>query len=152
MDLTLSRTKLTSCATLGTLSIGDVPFCRSLEDVVRKDPNASTPANEGKVWGATAIPAGSYNVVIAPSPKFQKQMMRLEDVPGFTGILIHAGNSPEDTHGCILLGYAFDAVGNIKGGTSRAAVVELFIRVQEALQKPEQVTITITDDFPEAPL
>lgn len=57
-----------------------------------------------KVKGHTAIPEGSYPVAITYSPKFKSYLPLVLQVPGFEGIRIHAGNSAEDTEGCILLG------------------------------------------------
>ena len=149
MKIELHRRKLTAKATLGDLFVDGVFECHTLEDVVRlNDP--TTPQNEGaKVWGATAIPAGVYKVIINLSQRFKRLMMRLLNVPDFTGILIHGGNTAEDTHGCILVGQEL-AGETIKAGTSTPAVKALQAKVQAALDRGEEVTIAITNDFLEA--
>ncbi|UPW41699.1 hypothetical protein [Peromfec virus RodF8_16] len=50
------------------------------------------------------IPAGSYIVDWCMSPRFGKRTLRLRTVPGRQGILIHAGNFPSQSKGCILVG------------------------------------------------
>lgn len=97
--------------TIGRLSVDGTYFCDTLEDTVRPLPATcpDTPRGRdchctGKVWGATAIPPGTYRVVMGHSPRFGRQMMRVEGVPHFRGILIHAGNTARDTAGCILVG------------------------------------------------
>lgn len=82
--------------TIGRLSIDGKYFCDTLEDTVR-------PAGV-KIPGRTAIPAGKYKIKLTESLRFKKLMPRLENVPGFTGVLIHAGSTAEDTRGCILVG------------------------------------------------
>lgn len=50
-----------------------------------------------------AVPAGTYPITFAFSHKFNRYMPFV-GVSGRVGIMIHPGNSPEDTKGCILLG------------------------------------------------
>ena len=81
--------------TIGKMWIDESYFCDTLEDTVRKGE---------KVYGKTAIPAGTYKVKKTFSPRFQKILPEILNVPGFSGVRIHAGNTAEDTDGCILLG------------------------------------------------
>ena len=104
MRLRLSRRWFTERSTIGQLYVDDVEECFTLEDMVRRDPDPATSANEAKVPGRTAIPAGRYCVVITPSRRFKADLPELLDVPGFTAIRIHAGNTDADTEGCILVG------------------------------------------------
>ena len=92
MKLKLERLYLKPDYTIGKLYIDGKYFCDTLEDQVRKIP------------GRTAIPAGVYEVIVNISPRFRRKLPRLLDVPGFDGILIHRGNTAEDTSGCILVG------------------------------------------------
>ena len=139
MELTLTRT-LEETATPGALSVDGVFECWTLEDRVRK----LGPKGEGKVMGDTAIPAGRYPVTINLSPRFKRPMIRLLDVPFFAGILIHGGNTTEDTHGCILVGDAM--IGDsICAGTSTPAIRRLQAKVQAALDRGEPVWITIVE-------
>lgn len=80
-------------------------FCNTLEDVVRV-----LNKKEDKIQGETAIPAGKYQVVMSFSNQFQKVMPLLLNVPYFSGVRIHSGNTDKDTEGCIIVG-----VNNIKG-------------------------------------
>jgi len=132
--------------------VNDVFQCYTLEDMVREDPNPATPQNEAKVMKETAIPSGVYKVIINMSPKFKRMMMRLLDVPGFDGILIHGGNTVEDSAGCILVGNAIGQslvmnrmVDAIMAGTSTPALHSLQAKVQTALDAGEEVTLEILD-------
>ena len=49
------------------------------------------------------IPAGDYIATWHNSPKFGR-CYKLQDVPGRSEILIHHGNYPKNTEGCILIG------------------------------------------------
>ena len=77
--------------TQGILMIDGVYFCHTLE------PRWRNLRREEKVKGKTAIPAGSYIVMMAPSQKFKKVMPYLMDVPGFQGVMMHVGNTSKDT-------------------------------------------------------
>jgi hypothetical protein len=84
------------------LSIDGQPFCATLEDVVREVPGV--PVHAWKVPGNTAIPSGMYEVEITYSQRFKRDLPLLLNVPGFAGIRIHAGNTEDETSGCILVG------------------------------------------------
>jgi hypothetical protein len=84
--------------TIGHLYIDGNFYCDTLEDCYRKLPE------EKKVIGNTAIPFGEYRVTMSFSERFKKVMPEILNVPYFEGIRIHAGNTNEDTSGCILVG------------------------------------------------
>lgn len=134
MNITLQRRKSEGKATIGELSVAGTRICYTLEDVVR----------ETKIYGETAIPAGEYKVIITPSPRFKCNLPLLVDVPGFDGVRIHPGNFPADTHGCILPGttVAPDKQAVLQ---SKAAYDKVNKLIQTALDKGEQVTLTITN-------
>lgn len=119
MKLRLVRKYLKETYTVGKLYYYNenskewVYFCDTLEDKVRdlnKDGDLND-SGEGKVYGKTAIPYGTYRVDITLSPKFQRYLPLLIDVEHFKYIRIHAGNSIKDTDGCILVGE-----NKVKGG------------------------------------
>jgi hypothetical protein len=140
MHLALHRVEAVGDATIGEMYLDGTFFCYTLEDVVRD----LGPNGEGKVWGKTAIPAGTYEILLSFSPKFQRLMPRLMDVPFFDGILIHKGNTAENTHGCILVGDVRDGA-TIKQST--AAYERLFPAIAEVAGRGEHTTITITNNF-----
>jgi GH24 family phage-related lysozyme (muramidase) len=96
LELHLQRHTLLADRALGSITRNGVHQCYTCEDAVR-------PAGV-KVAGKTAIPAGRYRVTVEYSPGFGKRFPRLQAVPGFEGILLHGGNGPEDSRGCILVG------------------------------------------------
>lgn len=118
--------------TIGKLYIDGKYFCDTLEDTVR-------PAGV-KIPGRTAIPAGKYKIKLTESLRFGRLMPRLENVPGFTGVLIHAGSTAEDTRGCILVGK-----NRVKGKVldSRETFARLFKLLFVAERGGETVEIEI---------
>lgn len=129
MKLLLKRLHKTDKSTIGELSIDGKFECYTLEDVERAE----------KVFGKTAIPKGTYEIIMTMSNRFKKMMPLLLNVPGYEGVRIHSGNNAEQTEGCILCGQtrSIDFIGN-----SRKAIAEIYPKIQTALEK-EKVTITI---------
>ena len=130
MQITLKRTILTQASTVGKLSINGKFFCYTIEDRITLQ----------KIDANSAIPAGTYDVIINESPRFKRKMPRLLDVPDFTGILIHWGNKAGDTEGCILVG---NTVSKNFIGNSRATFNKVYKRIDDALAQGP-VTITIS--------
>jgi hypothetical protein len=144
MILTLKREPSSTTCTIGDLAIDGVHECYTLEDVVRID-NPATPDDEGKkVYGRTAIPAGRYKIVIDYSQRFQCDMPRLLDVPGFIGIRIHPGNTDADTLGCILVG-AVKLTEMIS--ESRVAYNRLFDKLVQARNTGEELWIDVMTTY-----
>jgi hypothetical protein len=93
--MTLQREPSAGDCTHGVLTAAEWTG-QTLEDVIRP---------EGvKVYGATAIPAGRYPVRITRSTRFGRMLPEICDVPGFSGVRIHPGNTARDTEGCVLVG------------------------------------------------
>ena len=134
MKLVLARTWLTEVSTIGTLTDGDARLCYVLEDKYRGD----NPAD--KVPGETAIPCGTYEIIITRSDRFGVDMPLLLFVPGFVGVRIHAGNAPKDTKGCLLVGLDRGPDQVLR---SREAYAMVFSRIQSARAKGELVHIDI---------
>jgi len=137
MNLTLHREPSAENATLGELFVNGTYECKTLEDVVRD----LGPNGEGKVPGATAIPAGRYQVIINMSPRLKRMMMRLLEVPHFDGVLIHSGNTDADTAGCILVGQVVDGPDRIHGGSLALPILQR--KIQDALDAGEQAWIEV---------
>lgn len=121
------------------LYIGNDFECYTLEDVVREV--EGKPVKDWKIKGETAIPRGTYNVVLHMSPRFKKTLPMLENVPGFEYILIHQGNWAKNTEGCILVGSA--KVSDVMIGGSKTAFDKLMPKIEAALKNKEKVTVTI---------
>lgn len=117
LQLILQRRTFTSKSTCGDLSIGDRHECYTLE----------LPDKDG--LPGSCIPRGIYPVTIDWSPRFARPLPHINDIPNRSNILIHWGNIPGNTEGCILVGRTSlpDFVGE-----SRFAFEALFPKIGEA--------------------
>lgn len=132
MRLKLVRKQENEKCTIGELYVNDQFFGYTLEDVVREPFK--------KIYGETAIKAGTYRVVLSFSPTFKEELPLLMNVPFFTGIRIHAGNTALDTKGCILVGNRTNFKDRITG--SRTALNRLMTMLRRA-GRSNAITITI---------
>jgi hypothetical protein len=107
MKLKVVRETKNEFCTIGSLFINDVFFCYTLEDKDRglKQSDSLLFIQAKKIFGLTAIPSGFYKLTVNQSPKFKRMLPRILDTKGFSGVLLHRGNSANDSLGCILLGY-----------------------------------------------
>lgn len=138
MKLTLTRTEFTDKSTIGKLYIDGVFECFTLEDRYRE--KDGRPVREWKVQNSTAIPKGTYRMLLTHSPRFKRVLPILLDVQGFTGIRIHSGNVAEHTEGCILVG-GNKSKDRIMG--SSAAFRALFSKLEKAKTKNEEILIEV---------
>lgn len=142
MKILLQRNPSVGGATIGRVYIDDAFACYSLEDEIREV--EGQPVSEWKIKGATAIPAGTYRVTLEQSQRFGADTPTINDVPGFQYIRMHAGNTAEDTEGCLLLGMNV-AYTSIVGGTSRQAVAMIKAAIAIARGLGEEVMIEISN-------
>lgn len=115
-------------------------ICNVIEDTVRNPITTKINAFV-KVFGETAIPYGTYEVVRSFSPRFKKVLPELLNVPHYTGVRIHAGNSAADSQGCLCPGWN-RAKGKVLD--SRKAMAEIDEWLEKAL-KTGKVFIKIVD-------
>jgi hypothetical protein len=153
MKLKLIRTNSSKNSTNGLLyNITSDPefMCYTLEDEPR----------EIKVKHQTCIPAGEYCLALKKHGRLHETykhrfadihvgMIELLDVPNFTDILIHCGNTNEDTSGCLLVGDTQENNNTKESGfigKSTIAYFRIYKAISEALLAGEHCTINITDD------
>ena len=97
MKLKLKRVAQTERGTFGVLlNDKNIPLCVTLEDPWKDN-----------LKNISSIPEGTYKVSPHNGTKF-KNVWILHDVPHRSAILIHAGNSTNDTSGCVLVGRSFN--------------------------------------------
>lgn len=131
----LNRYQMPKGRTIGKFIIPGVINCFSLEDEDR-----FLETGGFKFPGKTAIPRGRFRVTIDWSERSSRLAIHILDVPQFEGIRIEAGNKPEDTAGCVLVGL------DVLGGEliqSVAALKIVTIAVLGAILRREEVWITI---------
>lgn len=117
--------------TIGRLYVDDIYICDTIEDKVRELRTA-----EDKVYGKTAIPAGTYPADLYFSRKFGYTVVRLFKVPFFEGIYIHKGNTEKDSLGCIIVGY-----NDKKGWVSRPT--EAMNKLMAAIEGYDELKVII---------
>lgn len=153
MELNLKRKYKDPKYTIGDLYINDKLFCNTIEDTDRglKDSMTLTDIKAKKVYGQTAIPIGTYEIDMnTVSPKFKNRswakpyggkLPRLIDVKGFDGVLIHVGNTAEDSLGCILVGK-----NTVKGEVKESTTTfnKLMTLLLKAHLKGETINLIIT--------
>ncbi|MBO4483152.1 MAG: hypothetical protein J5735_04980 [Prevotella sp.] len=155
MKMRLKRMYYKDTYTIGALQVQSedtmVYFCDTLE------PRWRDLTKEKKVAGKTAIPSGTYRIEFQYSTKFEKMMPYLCDVPLFKGIMIHMGNVPSDTRGCILVGKAVRPQNedtDFENPTSEATVIgrltdsritfnKLYEMIREAMKRGEEVEVEV---------
>lgn len=151
MKLTLNRIARRETYTIGKLFINGEYYCDTIEDKDRDaNHNGVFDNGEQKIYAHTAIPNGTYKITMkVQSPKYSKiksyarckgYLPRLINVPSFDGVLIHIGNTAEDSAGCILVGKN-KVVGRVVDST--ATFWPLYEKLKAASDKGEEITITV---------
>ena len=148
MKLTVVRTQLGKDATNGILLIDGVFECYTLEDQYQAV----------KVMHETCIPEGTYDINFRKTGGFHAKyseryknahygMLHIQDVPNFTYILIHTGNTDEHTSGCLIVGETQQDLEISKDGfigSSTVAYKKMYAKVAGQLLQGKKVTIEYT--------
>ena len=144
MNLRLIRLDSTNNYTRGVLKVNKDVFCFTLEDEYRAF----------KVKGETRIPSGKYKVdflkVVTPLTETYRRKygwfewhLEIKDIPNFSNVYFHVGNTDRDTDGCPLLGYTWDCKKKNFIGDSRTAYKDFYRLVSTALNRGEKVELEI---------
>ena len=148
MKLTVVRTQFGTDATNGLLFIDGIFECYTLEDQYQAV----------KVMHETCIPEGTYDIKFRKTGGFHAKyseryknahygMLHIQDVPNFTYILIHTGNTDEHTSGCLIVGETQQDLEISKDGfvgSSTVAYKKMYSKVASQLLQGKDVTIEYT--------
>lgn len=148
MEILIERKWKNDTYTVGALYVNGKRFadgkhnCCTLED---KDRGLDQGMDTAKIMflkkpHVTAIPTGKYKVTVTYSPRFKRMLPLVNDVPGFSGIRIHPGNTAEDTDGCILVG---ENTSKGRVNNSRHWFDMLYKVISTHLENKDTVTLVI---------
>lgn len=149
MKIIVNRTEEYNGSTISNISIDGEYVCHGLEDGF----------NDPKIAGETRIPEGIYEIKLRDFGGFHsryseavwvkdihKGMLEISDVPGFTDVLIHTGNTKNDTRGCLLLGRSyFKKEDGFFLSQSRKAYLDVYPKIVDRLINEEEVLIELID-------
>lgn len=149
MNLRLERLTADADSTIGALFLDGRFQCFTVEDEFRAT----------KVARETRVPAGVYDVKLRAEggfhqrflekfgPTWHKGMLHLQHVPGFEYVLIHTGNTDDDTEGCVIVGLGANVTLEGGGGLANSVLAyqKFYPPVRDALLRGERVTLTIVD-------
>ncbi len=139
MKLTLTRDELGDSYTYGVLKFDSGEVFQTIEDKDRKLESGGV-----KVKNETAIPRGTYKIIINHSNRFNKELPLLIDVPQFVGVRIHSGNTSKDTEGCVIVGKSRGTLSGAKAVlNSRAAMSEFMKKLDVAYDAGDHITIEV---------
>ena len=148
MKLQVVRTQFGTDATNGLLFIDGIFECYTLEDQYQAV----------KVMHETCIPEGTYDIEFRKTGGFHAKyseryknahygMLHVQDVPNFTYILIHTGNTDEHTSGCLIVGETQQDLEVSKDGfigSSTLSYKKMYAKVAGQLLQGKKVTIEYT--------
>lgn len=147
MELLLEREERTETYTAGRLYADGKHVCDTVEDTDRDaNRNGVFDGAEQKVYAKTAIPNGRYRVTLEHSPRFSprydgRRVPTLHAVPHFTNVLIHTGNTADDSAGCIIVGIR---AGNGVVQHSKATFLDVLLPLLFAAEKRgDEIWITV---------
>ena len=144
--LFLRRYYTSEGGTLGCLSLVEVArakspsfYCYTVEDDIR----------ERKIKHETCIPASSYRLKLrafGPNiyeryrkrwPLWHKEVFELENVPNYTDILIHCGNTEDHSSGCLIVGAQPSNINQKKlvVSSSRTTYKQLYTRIYNYVKR-----------------
>lgn len=152
MKLTVKRVYNCPRYCIGRLYVNGLYVSDTIEDTDRrlKDSWPLDKIKKTKVYGETAIPKGTYKVILSVSPKFSNRawakrhnglIPEILGVKGFQGIRIHPANFATELLGCIAPGK-----NTIKGQVTQSQVTYDTIMtkyLEPAWKRKEEIYITI---------
>lgn len=155
MEIVVDRKYRKENYTISRMLINGQFFCNTLEPPVRDlNENGVFDCGEAKIEGKSAIPFGRYKITLdVKSPKYSDftkypwaqlydgYLPRLVDVPHFSGVLIHVGNTVKDTAGCLLCGK-----NTVKGKVTSSTLTFCSLMNEHLLpakKRGEEIYITI---------
>jgi len=141
MELTVNRTTKTDNSTIGQFLVDGTfqSFCLEPTDRGLTSDMPLSQIQAIKVADKTCVPTGRYQVTKYFSPKHNALVPCMVGIPGFAYVEIHAGNFPQDTDACLLLG---TTTGIDEVLSSQIAIDAFYPKFFAALEAGEEVWIT----------
>lgn len=137
MEILVKRKVVDGQPTMGEMFIDGNHFCYTLEPIYRGDVGADPSL---KIWGQTAIPCGRYLADVRFSNHFQRDLVHVENVPQFSEIMCHGGNTIKDTEGCTLCGANTNWVDTV---SNCQAIVDKLVEFVQSECEPVYITYSI---------